>query len=89
MRGFLNYAEGRTKKDDIEQEGKQTKRLSKAKKGLIALGVVGVGGCIYGFIKGQKIGYHRGVMEGIVYANTQFTEAAKTYVESLQESKGE
>ena len=70
-----------------EKEEKKPERFSKTQVGLIALGVVGAGMGIFGFVRGNQYGYRRGFQKGELYANDQFRDLANELI-ALRESKG-
>ena len=85
-RNFVNYALG---KDDIEQEEKKPKRLSRAKRDLVILATVGIGTFVLGRSTGFRDGFRRGFDKGILHTVNHFADGMEVLTNKAKESKGE
>jgi hypothetical protein len=72
-----------------KEDEKQTERFTKFQVGLIAIGAVGAGMGIFGFVKGYQFGNRIGTRTGFVQAQQQFIEAAKVMAEEARKTEGE
>ncbi len=74
--------------DNKKVDGKTPIRKIKVDKKLLIVATAGVGIGLYGFVRGQKVGYERGVKDGMAYMGMQFATGMREVAQELMKTKG-